>query len=134
MGCDVQPLVGDEQPSGQLVLLQLELPVHVRSHAHELAQSTWAHELCPPHEMLQRPSPHLTLSHEPVPVHCTVHEVAFEQSTSLHALVAQLIVQFQPLGQATLLPPVIVQAFWLTSHDVHALGHVLLPLPVDTIQ
>lgn len=70
-----------------IVSLQLLVPVHATSHAHELLHATPRHELGPEQLMSHGPRPHCTLRQELVPEHVRLHDSAAVQSTPfLHEL------------------------------------------------
>jgi len=109
----------------------LQVPwAQLTSHAHASWQSTLSHEPCPEHATLHRPERQRSSLHESTPLHVTVQDVAPSQSTLSHELVREHVtLQLQPVGQVTLAPPSIAQVLAVASHEVHAVGQPLLPIP-----
>jgi hypothetical protein len=69
--CDVQPpngLPGSSQPGLQVTSWQGEPNWQSTSHAQDMPQSTWPHELPPEQPTLQAPVPQLTLAQESISV------------------------------------------------------------------
>jgi len=63
--------------------LQLWPPVHVTSHAQELAHETLRHDCTPEHSTAHGPGPQTTSSQLCRPVHSTAHAVLCSQLTPL---------------------------------------------------
>ena|SRR2546423_10080342 len=84
-GTDVQPEPcwhnADVHPT---LLMQVFVPMHVMSQAHELPHEmlSW-HEPDALHMMSHGPGPHISERHELWPVHSIVHDAAFVQSIPL---------------------------------------------------
>jgi len=66
-----------------IVSAQLDVPVHVTSHAHELLHATLRHELGPEQLTSHGPRPHWTLRHALLPEHVMLHDNPPVQSTPL---------------------------------------------------
>lgn len=109
--------------------LQLELPPHVTSHAHELPQATFRHDCSPLQSTVHFPAPHTTSWQELFPKHSTEQDVVLAQLTPLrHEFSAlHLTLHAHPAGQTTLaaqfaVAQSIVHVRAETSHDEQLLG------------
>jgi hypothetical protein len=130
----VQPLPLSHVKSGEhwITSLQLRLPVHTTSQAHDELQATPRHELGPEQLTSHGPLPHCTLRHALCPPHVILQAVAPWQLTPLrHELsVPHRMSHLYPVGQITSLahadvwPHSIVHVLFVTLHDVHGIGQL----------
>ena len=115
-----------------IVSVQLWLPVHTTSHAHDVPQLTPRHEPKPEHDTSQGPLPHCTLRHALFPLHSMEHDWPSWQLTPLrHELsTSHWMSHLKPVGQVTVplhadvAAQSTVQVLSVVLHDVHGAGQL----------
>jgi hypothetical protein len=128
---EVQPASDSPQPSTQLRLLHVDVPVQATSHAHDGPQRTLRHDRLPVQSTLHAPAPHVTPWQLWAPLQVIAHAMSLGQVMPLRHedAIEHTTLQFHPSGQTTawaqppLSPQSIVQVRVLPTHDVHVDGH-----------